>query len=64
LDLKIAKHFIAAPPTDQQADHIGINVATKQGYGPGGSKGMCRDISRKETEGGAHQGSDSGFESR
>jgi hypothetical protein len=46
LQLK-AKHFIAAPPTDQ-ADDIGINVGTKQGHGPGGAKGTCRDISGKK----------------
>jgi hypothetical protein len=63
LEVKVAKHFIAAPPTDQ-ADYIGINVGTKQGQhaGPGGAKGTCRDISGKETEGGAQE-SDSGFES-
>jgi hypothetical protein len=40
LDMKVAKHFIAAPPT-YQADDIGINVGTKQGPGPGSAKGMC-----------------------
>jgi hypothetical protein len=48
-DMKVAKHFIAAPPTDQ-ADIIGINMGTKQGHGRGGSKGMGRDIRGKETE--------------
>ena len=54
MDVKVTKQFIAAPPTDQ-ADDIGINVGTKQGHGPSGAKGMCRDISGKETEGGAQE---------
>jgi hypothetical protein len=57
--MKVAKHFIAAPPTDQ-VDDLGINVGTKQGHGPGGSKGTCRDISGKDTEGGAQE-SDGGL---
>jgi hypothetical protein len=60
LDVKVAKHLIAAPPTDQ-ADNIGINVGTKQGYGPGGAKGTCRDITGKKTECGAQE-SDGSFE--
>jgi hypothetical protein len=59
--MKVAKHFIAAPPTDQ-ADDICINVGTKQGHGPGGAKGTCRDITGgKKTEGGAQE-SNGGFE--
>jgi hypothetical protein len=47
--MKVAKHFIAAPPTDQ-VDNICVNVGTKQGHGTGGAKGTGRDISGKETE--------------
>jgi hypothetical protein len=54
LDVKVATHVIAVPPSDQ-SDNIGINVGTKQGHGTGGSKGMGRDISGKETKGGAQE---------
>jgi hypothetical protein len=60
LDVKVAKHLIAAPPTDQ-ANNIGVNVGTKQGHCPGGAKGTGRDITGKETKGGAQE-SDGGFE--
>jgi hypothetical protein len=60
LDVKVAKHLIAAPPTEDQADNICINVGTKQGHGPGGAKGMCRDITGKKAEAGAQE-SDGGL---
>jgi hypothetical protein len=49
LDVKVAKHFVAAPPTDQ-ADDICVNVGTKQRHRPGGAKGAGRDIAGEETE--------------
>jgi hypothetical protein len=35
LDMKVAKHFITAPPTDQADNNICINVDIKQGRGTG-----------------------------
>jgi hypothetical protein len=49
--MKVAKHFITAPPTDQANNNICINVDTKQGHAPAARREMGRDISRMaETE--------------
>ena len=58
--MKVAKHFVAAPPTDQ-ANNICVNMGTKQGHRTGGAKGTGRDIAGKETESWAQE-RDGGFE--
>ena len=60
MDVKVAKHLVAAPPTDQ-ADDICVNMGTKQGHRTGGAKGTGRDVAGKETESWAQE-SDGGFE--
>jgi hypothetical protein len=52
LKVKIAKHFVRAPATDE-ADNIGINVSKEKGHCPTSAKGLCSDVRRKKANTGA-----------
>ena len=49
LDVEVAEHFIAPPPTDQ-ANSIGVNLGAKQSHGASGAKGSSRHVRSKETK--------------
>jgi hypothetical protein len=52
LKVKIAKHFIRAPATDE-ADDVSINVSKEKGHRPSSSKGLRSDIRGKKANTGA-----------
>ena len=47
LKVKIAKHFIRVPATDE-VDDISINVSKGKGHHPTSSKGLHSDVRRKK----------------